>query len=548
MKKIFSLSIFPMIFLVLSSCHEQKQEADLIVIHANVYTLDEHFSQQEAFGIKEGRILSTGKTKEILKKFSARDTLDLHGKTVYPGFMDAHCHFLGLGETMIRWANLKGTRSMDEIIERLKSFIAENPQTWLLGRGWDQNLFPDNKFPDNSLLEKNFPNIPVVIVRVDGHAALANDMALRLACISSDTKIDGGEILISQGKPTGLLLDNAKEKLMEAIPAMDEQLLKHALQKAEAICISYGLTAVNDAGLPTHVIHTIDELQKNGVLKIRIVAMINPDSLTISEFMHHGIYKTDRLLVNAIKLYADGALGSRGALLKSPYSDDPNTHGLLVESPQILKEICLKAYNSDFQVCTHAIGDSANRLMLDIYSEILKGKNDRRWRIEHAQVVDPEDLMKFGQFSIIPSVQPTHATSDMDWAEKRLGPQRLQYAYTYHDLLTQNGWIALGTDFPIEEVNPIFTFYAATTRKNLQHRPPGGFLPQNKLSRRETLYGMTLWAAKSTFLENEIGSIEPGKKADFIVTSDDLMQLPDDSIPHIVVEQTWINGKCVFHK
>ena len=548
MNKIEFLSIFSMIILLLNSCCEQKQEADLIVINAKVYTLDENFSKQEAFAIREGRILMTGKTQEILKKFSAQDTLDLHGKTVYPGFMDAHCHFYGLGETTIRWADLKGVRSMDEIIKRLKLFIKENPQNWLLGRGWDQNLFPDKNFPNNVLLEKNFPNIPVVLVRVDGHAVLANNLALQLAGISAHSNIDGGEIITYQGKPTGLLLDNATEKLMEAIPAMDKQMMKHALQKAESICVSYGLTTINDAGLPAHVIHSIDELQKNGDVKIRIVAMINPDSLTISEYMNTGIYKTDRLLVNAVKLYADGALGSRGALLKKPYADDPHNHGILVESPEVLKKICLEAYQSGFQVCTHAIGDSANALMLDIYAEILKGKNDRRWRIEHAQVVDPEDLPKFREFSIIPSVQPSHATSDMNWAEKRLGLERLEYAYAYYNLLVQNGWIALGTDFPVEEVNPILTFYAATTRKNLQHQPEGGFLPQNKLSRLEALYGMTLWAAKSTFLENEIGSLEPGKKADFIVTSDDLMLVPDDSIPHIVVEQTWINGECVFHQ
>jgi len=335
------------------------------------------------------------------------------------------------------------------------------------------------------------------------------------------------------------------EPVRSLIPAMNEQELEAALFTAQQECLRNGLTAVCDAGLDVHNIRLIEKLQQQGKLKLRISAMLDPTDETLNEFLPNGKYFTDRLAVTAIKLYADGALGSRGALLLEPYADQKESTGIAVTSPEKIRSVCQRALESGYQVCTHAIGDSANRLVLDIYAEYLKGSNDLRWRIEHAQVVDPADMEKFHRFSIIPSVQPTHATSDMSWAPLRLG-NRIKYAYAYRQLLFQNGWIPLGTDFPIEEVSPMLTFYATVFRTDAQGKPAGGFQPENALSRGETLLGMTLWAAQGSFLEHQIGSISPGKKADFVVLDTDLMNASPQQILHARVLETWIEGERVF--
>lgn len=532
-------------FVLLSGCSNKQGNADLIIYNANIYTVDHQFSIAEGMAIKNGKILATGSNEKIRKGFKAKKTLDLKQKYIYPGFIDAHCHFYGYGMNL-HHVDLTGTRSFAEIIERAKAHYTKFPTAWILGRGWDQNDWKIKDFPVNAELNKVFPKVPVFLRRVDGHGAIANEEALRRAGITVNTKIQGGDILIKDGKLTGVLIDNAMGLVQRVIPENNQQEIINGLLEAQKNCFAVGLTAVYDAGLSKAVIETMDSLQKAKQLKIRIDAWISPSRANFEHFLYNGIYQTDRLRVGAIKLYADGALGSRGAKLLKPYSDDPGNTGLIVSNPQELRNICKQAYKYGYQVNTHCIGDSANRLILKIYSEILQGQNDRRWRIEHAQVIDPSDFHFFKDYSIIPSVQPTHATSDMYWAKDRLGPKRIKTAYAYQKLLDQNGWLPNGSDFPIEGINPLNGFFAAVARKDISGYPENGFQPENALSREEALKAMTIWAAKSSFGENRTGSLEPGKFADFVVLSSDLMSVDLMQIPKIKIEKTFLQGEEVF--
>jgi len=534
--------------LIMSSCITKKKKADLIVYNAKIYTIDNNFSIAESFAVRDGKILKTGSNEEINKKYESENKLDAKNKIIYPGFIDAHCHFYGYGKGLLRRADLKETGSFDEILEILKKHYQKNPSEWIIGRGWDQNDWEIKEFPDKIKLDKKFPDNPVVLIRVDGHAMLANSEALKRANITSNTKIAGGEVKLKNGRPTGVLIDNAMDEVYSIIPELNENEKALAFSKAQENCFAAGLTSIIDAGLGKEVIETIDFLQKAGKLKIRINAMISPTKENFEKYFHSKKFKTDRLNVNAVKLYADGALGSRGALLFEEYSDDAGNSGLQIEDIEYYRDICKKAYENGFQVNTHAIGDSAIRLMLSVYGESLKEKNDRRWRIEHSQIVHPDDFALYKKYSVIPSIQSTHATSDMYWAEERVGPERIKGAYAYKNLLDQNGWLPIGTDFPIENIYPLHSFYAAVARKDLKGFPENGFQTENALSREEALKGMTIWAAKSCFEENEKGSLEAGKFADFVILDDDIMEVDEDKIPYVKVLKTFVNGEEVFSK
>lgn len=514
-----------------------KTNVDLIVHNANVYTVDNQFSKAQAFAIKDGKFVAVGTEKDIMRHYSAAFTLDAQGQSIYPGFIDGHCHFVGYGETKVRFADLNGCKSFEEVLERLEKHNKGNDSEWLLGRGWDQNLWEIKEFPDNTELHKRFPNKKVLITRVDGHAVLVTDNVLKLIGLNAKSRIDGGEIILKNGKPTGILLDNAADLAKAAIPELDNSQRIKALKIAQRDCFALGLTGVTDAGLDIRSIALIDSLQQRGVLKMKINAMVNPDDETMDYFIKFGIIEKERLTVRSVKIYADGALGSRGAKLLEPYSDAPETSGLLVENEDFYDHVCEKAYNAGYQVCCHAIGDGGVRMILNEYAKFLKGENDLRWRIEHSQVVHPEDFALYKQFSIIPSIQATHCTSDMPWAEERLGSERVKNAYAYKTLLAQNGWLINGTDFPIEHVSPIKTFYASVARKHLT---------DNILSREEALKSMTIWAAKGYFAESRKGSIEVGKEADFVILSDDIMTIEDERIPEVKVMNTFINGEMVF--
>jgi len=527
----------------LSSCL-MKEETDLIIHNATIYTVDNTFSKAAAMAVKDGKIIAIGAEREILNKYKAKEAIDAGTRPVYPGFIDAHCHFLGYGLSL-QQVDLVGTKSFDEVIEKVVVFSKNNTSVWITGRGWDQNDWEVKEFPNKEKLDSLFPNTPVFLKRIDGHAALINSEALTRAGITAETKTDGGIIEVKNGELTGILIDNAIDLVSSRFPPPSKEQITKAFQNAEKDCFAVGLTTVDDAGLDKEIIDLIDSLHREGLLKMRIYAMINPARENLDYYSENGQLKTDRLNVRSFKFYADGALGSRGACLIEPYSDEPGNSGLLLNDAEYLKQMAQKIYDMEFQMNTHCIGDSANRLMLDIYGEILKGTNDKRWRIEHAQVIHPTDFEKFARYNIIPSVQPTHATSDMYWAEDRLGPERVKGAYAYKQLLEQNGMIALGTDFPVEDIKPLNTFYAAVSRKDNRSFPEGGYQIENALTREEALRGMTIWAAIANFEENEKGSLEVGKFADFVILDGDIMKTPLDKIQNIKVVSAFVNGEEV---
>ena len=485
--------------LLLAAC-TTRPKADYIITNATVYTADSLNTKTQAFAVKDGHFVAVGTTDAVTKAYSSDSIIDLKGQPVYPGFYDPHAHFLGLGQ-MLDQADLVGATSYADVIARLKAYHQKHPDVlWIMGRGWDQNDWPAadspvRGFPTNKLLDEAFPNMPVALTRIDGHALFCNAKALRLARVTGGTAMTGGDVILANVQPTGVLIDNAMQMVKRVIPQPDERAKTRMLQAAEAMCLKLGLTTVSDAGLNRDDIDLVDKLHKNGKLRIRDYAMISLGEPNLEYYLKRGPYQTDRLTVRSFKLYADGALGSRGACLRKPYTDQPTTSGFLLLAPKELDRAIGLIAKSGFQANTHCIGDSANHLILGLYGKYLTRKNDRRWRIEHAQEVSPEDVWLFGRYSIIPSVQPTHATSDMYWAEKRLGPQRVKGAYAFNDLLKQNKLISFGSDFPVEYVNPLFGFHAAVARQDAKNFPKGGFQPENSVSRQDALTAMTRWAA-----------------------------------------------------
>jgi len=528
-------------------CNGMKTKVELIVKNAVIFTVDPEFSKCDCFAVNGGRFIAVGRESEILKLYEAKETIDAEGKYIYPGFIDAHAHFYGYALNL-QYADLSSATSEAEMVELLKKHAAKHPSAWLAGRGWDQNKWQGKQFPDKSQLDQLFPETPVVLARVDGHAVLANSAAMNLVGIKSIEDVKKGEGLIVNGKFTGVFLENTADKFRQAVPVPQEVDLYRLLGQAQQNCFASGLTSVADAGLDMNTVILFDSLQQSGKLLIRLYAMLNPTIENINHFVKKGLLITDRLSVRSIKLYADGALGSRGACLLKPYADDKDNSGMIVTSIDTMKKICRLAYDNGYQVNTHAIGDSAVRMALQMYAGVLKGKNDLRWRIEHAQVVDPADIHLFGDFSIIPSVQATHATSDMYWASERLGKDRIKNAYAYKALKQQNGWIPNGTDFPIEHIDPLLTFYAAVFRVDNEGNPKGGFQPENALSQEDALRSITIWPARAAFEEKEKGSIEPGKFADFVILDKDITQSSSAEVLNTKVESTFLGGKKVSQR
>ncbi|QKJ62911.1 amidohydrolase [Flavobacterium sp. M31R6] len=540
MKKIsFLLSL-----IVLVSCNQkEKITVDTIITDANIYTVNKDFGKASAMAIQSGKIVAIGSNDEIANSYDSKNTIDAKGKFIYPGLYDAHCHFYSYGLSL-QEVDLRGTKSMAEVIDRIKKYQEERKTTFIVGNGWDQNDWDIKKFPTKEDLDAAFPNIPVVLNRIDGHAIVVNSLALKLAGITKSTKVSGGEIVLENGEPNGILIDNPMELVFKIIPKPNRKKQIAGLLDAEKVMFQYGLTTVNDAGLDPDVINLMDSLQKAKAMKINVYAMITANQKNIDLYLKKGIYKTDNLNVCSFKMYGDGALGSRGACLHKPYSDSPKQYGALLSSVEELKNVANQIANSPFQLNSHAIGDSANTVLLKIYKDALTGKKDRRWKIEHAQVIQEADFDYFAT-GIIPSVQPTHATSDMYWAGERLGKERLKNAYAYKKLLQKAGIVALGTDFPVEEVNPMLTFHAAVARKDIKNYPKGGFQMENALTREETLKGMTIWAAYSNFEEKEKGSLEVGKWADFVIFDQDLMKVEENQMVKLIPTQVFLKGAKV---
>ncbi len=557
--------------IVLLSCKNFKEGVDMIIYNAKIYSVDSSFSVKEAMAIKDGKIVKTGTDEMILKEFNAKEIQNIQGKYIFPGFIDAHCHFLsyGLG---LKQLDLVGTKSFNEVIERIKEFTKTNKTEWIIGRGWDQNDWAAKEYPNKKILDSLFPETPIILKRIDGHAALVNTEVLKRTGINLNTKIDGGELITdTKGNLTGILIDNAVDIVTNKMPPPSKEQLKQALLAAQKNCFAFGLTTIDDAGLKKSEIDMIDELQKKNELKMRIYAMLSPNAENLTHYLKHGIYKTNKLTVRSFKFYADGALGSRGACLLNDYSDKPKWKGFLLNKKEYFEKYAELMAEKGFQLNTHCIGDSAVRLILSIYSKYfnnhcMASKNfpkesaDKtlRWRIEHFQISTYSDLDYLQCLNspssspnapqIIPSVQSTHATSDMYWAEKKLGKERLNLAYAYKNLLKATGMLALGTDFPVEDISPFKTFYASVYRKDSKGFPAGGFQIENALSREETIKGMTIWAAYANFEEKEKGSLEKNKYADFIILDTDLLNCKEDKILQTKVLSTFIAGKEVYKK
>lgn len=524
-------------------CQSPKEQADALLFHGTFYTVDSSFSVVSAVALTDGKIVDLGDVETLKARYDFDTLIDLAGQFVYPGWIDAHCHFVGYAQFSL-YADLTTARSEQEAVAICKAYLAENDVDYIIGRGWDQNKWKRKAFPTKNSLDSAFGDIPVYLTRVDGHAAWVNSAVLQTLNIDCDSPIAGGKMLCIDNAPSGILIDNAMQYVKR--PQLELQRKIAALKRAEADLFAMGLTSIGDAGLALEDILLIDSLQKAGVLQLRIYAMAADTPENWSYFSENGIMKTEALNVRSFKLYGDGALGSRGASLLRPYSDAPDEWGFLLSSPAYFAEAAARLYAMGFQMNTHAIGDSANRTLLDIYATYSNRENDLRWRIEHAQVVHPDDFVKFRKSNVIPSVQPTHATSDMYWAGDRLGEARLPFAYAYQLLLQQIGTLALGTDFPVEGISPFKTFYAAVGRRDAEAYPPNGFNPEQALSRDDALRGMTLWAAHAQFEENEKGSLAIGKFADFTILDRDILEVPVLEILNAKVVMTFVNGTCVY--
>jgi predicted amidohydrolase YtcJ len=534
--------------------------ADLVLVNGKIYTVDNARPVVSALAVRGGRILFVGSNAEarVLANRSTR-VIDLKGATVVPGIVDAHAHLVGLGITLAR-VNLAGSTSYDEVIERVKAFSKDvKPGGWILGRGWDQTRWTNKEFPTHEALSRAFPDNPVVLTRIDGHALLANAKAMEIARVSAGTTDpEGGRILrLPSGAPAGVFVDRAQGLIGRAIPGPTRADTRKAILAAIAECNRWGLTGVHDAGEDAETIGIYEELAKAGSYNLRNYVMLSdpgepgsPAALR-NPYLRRGPQSAlydGHLWVRAIKLYADGALGSRGAALLAPYADEPTNSGLLVSRPEHLRAWAEAGLRSGFQVNVHAIGDRGNRMVLDAFESALRvvPKANHRFRIEHAQVLSPADIPRFAALGVIPSMQPTHQTSDMRWAEARVGPQRIRGAYAWRSLLNTGVVIPSGTDFPVEEVNPLLTFHAAVTRQDPANSPAGGWYPEQKMTREEALQSMTIWPAYAGFQESVLGSLTPGKYADFVVLDRDIMRIPDTGIVDTRVISTWIGGKRVY--
>lgn len=500
----------------------------------------------------EGRILATGDARDLLARYPGAERIDAAGRTVIPGLIDAHAHLMGLGHALMR-ADLGGADSKAEIVARLKAFEAELPKgAWLLGRGWDQNRWPEKEFPTAADLDAAFPERPVWLERVDGHAGWGNSAALRAAGrdFAGDWQVDGGRILREDGRATGVFIDAAMALVEAVIPPPDDALREEALERALAESAKSGLTGVHDMGVSLADLALYRRFADGGRLTLRVNAYADGDSHALAALCAFGPleHPSGRLRMRGVKLYADGALGSRGAALLADYHDEPGHRGLLVTSPGDLETAMAKARDCGVQVATHAIGDRGNRIVLDLYEKLLgeRANSDHRWRIEHAQVVAPEDIPRFARLGVLASMQPTHATSDMPWAGDRLGPRRLAGAYAWRRFLDAGVRMPFGSDFPVEQVDPRLGLYAAVTRQDLEGRPPGGWLPDQKLGIAEALHGFTAAAAQASFDEESLGMLAPGKRADFVILDADPFDLPATALPRNAVRSTWVDGRPVY--
>jgi hypothetical protein len=546
------------VLLLAGFCPGQDAPApDLLLIHGNVVTLNPARPSAQAIAVREGRIFWVGSDKEAQKRWGAAKTsVDLRGATVLPGIIDAHTHLFELGKSLLR-LNLKDVATEEEAVARVRDKAASVPPgEWILGWGWDEGKWASH-YPDNLALSRAAPNNPVYLVGLHGFAAWANKKALELAGITASTKDpENGKVLrdAASGEPTGILLNRAQELVESHVPAMTLEQTKRAIDLAAQECTRNGLTSVHEARVSPIMLQAFRELSREGRLPLRIYAMLDgADHALVEEWLARGpeIDPQHRLTIRSFKLFADGALGSRGALLLEPYSDAPSTKGVVTTPESAIYDLTRRSLAKGFQVNTHAIGDAANRMTLDAYGKAMQdtpSARDPRLRIEHAQVVAPSDIPRFHQLGVIASMQPTHCTSDMGWAEKRVGPERVKGAYAWRSLLKTGAHLPLSSDFPGETLNPFYGIYAAITRQDPDGNPAVGWHPEQRLTLQEALRGYTREAAFAEFEESQKGSLEPGKLADLIVIDKDITQLAarPKEILSIRVIKTYVGGKLVY--
>jgi predicted amidohydrolase YtcJ len=518
-------------------------KVDLIIHNAKIYSIDNNYKVYEAMAIKDGEIVELGPERQILNKYRSEETIDANGKDIYPGLTDAHGHILSLMEQKLN-LDLTGTKSLDELLFKLEKYASKTNRKFIVGRGWDQSLWANNEFPTNEKLNKLFPNIPVLLIRVDGHAALVNDFLLQKASLNKDTKIEGGKIILENNKPSGLILDNVINEVTKLIPPYSLSDKQNAILEIQEELFQMGITSVHEAGINFEDISLFESLISKNKLDLKIYAMLYPTQKNMNFVKKKGKYKNKNLSIRSFKVIGDGSLGSRGACLKKPYSDDIHTHGFLTTSIQDFFAIADFCRLQDFQMNTHAIGDSTNKLILDIIDVTTKSKKDHRWRIEHAQVLDVKDIQRMASNGAFPSVQPTHAVSDQRWAEKRIGKERLKGAYAYQSILSQTGIIAFGTDFPVESFNPFLTIHAAVQRKNETNFSQTGFLMEEAVTFEECMKAMTLWPAFACFEEKTTGSLEKGKEATFVIFDYPLNS--SKNYKQNFANMTFIKGKKVY--
>ncbi len=534
----------------------QQHPADLVVTNGRIYTADAARPVVDAMAIRGGRVVFVGDRAGAKALIGAQtEVLDLDGQTVIPGMTDAHAHVLGLGQAL-RNVDLVGTASYEAVIARVAARAKEIPKgEWIIGRGWDQNDWGDTRWPSHEALSRAVPDHPVYLERVDGHAALANAMAMQRAGLTRASKDpSGGQIVRdARGEPMGVLVDNAQGLVERSIPAATRAQTKAMIAAAITEMHRWGLTGVHDAGASAQTLELYEELGREGALDLRLYAMISDHAPTLEAWFRRGPQSglfDGRLWVRSIKLYQDGALGSRGAALLEPYSDDAATSGLLVSAPAHIREVADRALVAGFQVNTHAIGDRGNRLVLDAYQAALDARPtaDHRFRVEHAQILHSDDIPRFAALGVIPSMQASHQTSDMYWAGNRLGETRLRGAYAWRSLLETGTIIPNGSDFPVEYVDPLISFKASVSRQDAKGWPVGGWFPEQRMTREEALKSMTIWPAYAAFQEAELGSLTPGKHADFVVLDQDLLRIPDAMLAQVRVRSTWFAGRKVYER
>ncbi|MBW7887756.1 MAG: amidohydrolase [Bacteroidetes bacterium] len=584
MKKIlYSLLGLGIIFGIYYAIVDKTQPADLLILNATIYTVDESNSVQQAMAIRGSRIIAVGTTEDIQKRYSSQNVIDANGKTIIPGMIDSHAHVFEIGTNSAE-LNLVGTTSSEEsaalVAERVKRAA---PGEWIRGHGWDQNDWDNTgrnvPFPTAAILDNVAPNNPVVLERIDGHALWVNSQAMKFADILNDKKerkIEGGKIYRDQaGNPTGIFIDNAERIIYSVVPDYSDAEMKAMYQRAFDECLKFGLTSVHDMGISERAYNILNSFAQNNLLPVRIYAAVLGDNSLWSKAKAQGPLSGKFLSLRAIKMLADGALGSRGAALMEPYSDEPGNRGLEITSKEKMKELAEDAVQHGFQVCVHAIGDRGNKNILDIYEELEQKYPAKaelaRFRVEHAQVLSNDDLLRFKKLHVLPSMQPIHCTSDMYWAQARLGPERIQGAYAWRRLLDDGNIIASGSDAPVENPNPLLGFYAAITRQDKDGIPQSaadvaahfqlsadgikdssnflnGWYPQEKMTREEALKSYTIWGAYAEFAEKEKGSLEPGKLADFVVLSKDIMKVEPKQILSTLVDMTVVDGKIAYQR